>query len=168
VPLVTAETCYNDAAVNPCIFLCRDEDYRPSLIALVQLYILLAVATNPTELDRKLDCIALLSRVACIHSPRSITLSFAVADSLLVLMPIFSRSVLLRKVHLGRFVTCGEKEALLTDCPAKWRTMFHTSLSLHHLHACFKIYDNISVDALKLRMDCSEDDCYKCVVIPAL
>lgn len=98
----------------------------------------------------------------------SIIIPCTVPHSLEVLMRVFLRLALLRKVHLGRFVTSAEKEAFLSDCPAKWRAMFHTSLSLHHLHACFKIYDNISLDALKQRMECSEDDCFKCAGIPAL
>jgi hypothetical protein len=73
---------------------------------------------------------------------------------------------LLRKVNFGQFVTSAEKEAFLSECPAKWHAMFHTSLSLHHLHACFKIYDNISLEALRQRMECSEDECFKCAGIP--
>lgn len=118
VPVVSAETCYNDAA----------------------LYILLAVASNSTELERKLDIISQLSRIACIQA---------------------SRLNLLQKFRLGQFVSVAEKDAFLASCPAKWRSVFQASLSLHHLLACFKMYDNICIDALSKRMNCSEDDCIK-------
>jgi hypothetical protein len=68
----------------------------------------------------------------------------------------------LQKLRLGQFVTEAEKQAILTGCPAKWHSLFQASISLHHLHACFKIYDNISIEALTLRMQCSEDECFKC------
>jgi hypothetical protein len=71
---------------------------------------------------------------------------------------------LLHKFRLGQFVTASEKEAFCAGCPAKWRSLFEISLRFHHLHVCFKLYDTITFDALKQRMECSEDDCIKCMI----
>jgi hypothetical protein len=108
--------------------------------------------------------VALLSRIACICAPRSLRLyspcSFFQSVALIY---ISFRLALLQKFRMGQFVTADERRAFLADCPVKWHPLFQTSLSLHHLHACFKIYDSISVETLKLRMECSEDECFKCM-----
>ena len=133
--------------------------------SVVQLYILVSVASNPTELERKLDFISLLSRIACIDASRSSLSSFVVSKCCKNVTCVFFRLALLQKFRQGQFVSAAEKEAFVASCPTKWRSLFQTSLSLHHLLACFKMYDNISIDALRQRMDCSEDDCIKCAPV---
>ena len=69
-PFVSAEMCYNQAAVSSKLsvfFSSREADE-----SITQLYILLAVPTNPTELERKNECLCLISRLDCVAASRSV------------------------------------------------------------------------------------------------